>query len=84
MLNYTDNLHEYKQGLADALLIGAMRETYSDAYKQGYDFGLTLYCDLLEQEENETDGDDWCTDDVESVVNDYIAEHAEENEDAVA
>ena len=43
-----------------------------------------------------TDGDDWCTGDVENVVNDYpelddefgiseyIAEHAEENEDAVA
>jgi len=43
-----------------------------------------------------TDGDDWCTTDVESVVEDYpelddefgiseyIAEHAEENEDAVA
>ena len=46
-------LHEYKQGIADALLIGAMRETYSYAYKQGYDFGLTLYCDLLEQEEEE-------------------------------
>lgn len=46
-------LHEYKQGIADALLIGAMRETYSYEYKQGYDFGLTLYCDLLEQEEKE-------------------------------
>jgi hypothetical protein len=46
-------LHEYKQGIADALLIGAMRETHSYEYKQGYDFGLTLYSDLLEQEEKE-------------------------------
>lgn len=44
------NLHEYKKGIADALLIGDMREAYSYAYKQGYDFGLTLYADIIEKE----------------------------------
>jgi hypothetical protein len=51
------NLQEFKDGVADGLLEG-VRKTFnsnrvSDAYKQGYDFGLYLYNEQLEGEEHE-------------------------------
>tara|TARA_R100001509_G_scaffold63388_1_gene34916 strand:- start:6131 stop:6280 length:150 start_codon:yes stop_codon:yes gene_type:complete len=36
-------LKNFKDGIADALLKGNMAEDYSDGYKQGYDFGITIY-----------------------------------------
>ena len=42
-------LKNFKDGVADALLNGNMAEEYSDGYKQGYDFGLTMYQRLSEE-----------------------------------
>ena len=46
-------LKNFKDGVADALLNGNMAEEYSDGYKQGYDFGLTMYQRLSEENGNE-------------------------------
>ena len=44
-------MNDFKDGIADALLYGNMRENnISDMYKQGYDFGITIYCQLKEQD----------------------------------
>ena len=44
-------MKDFKDGIADALLYGNMRENnISYMYKQGYDFGITIYCQLKEQE----------------------------------
>ena len=40
-----------KDGVADAILKGNMAEEYSDGYKQGYDFGITIFCEVEEQGE---------------------------------
>ena len=50
-------IEKFKDGVADGLLEG-VRKTFnssrvSDAYKQGYDFGLYLYNQQLEEEEHE-------------------------------
>ena len=42
-------LTNFKDGVADAILNGNMAEEYSDGYKQGYDFGITIFCELEEQ-----------------------------------
>ena len=42
-------LKNFKDGVADALLKGNMAEEYSDGYKKGYDFGLTMYQRLSEE-----------------------------------
>tara|TARA_R110000796_G_scaffold233476_1_gene352008 strand:+ start:312 stop:476 length:165 start_codon:yes stop_codon:yes gene_type:complete len=41
-------LQGFKDGVADAILEGVRAESHSERYyyKQGYDFGITLYCDL--------------------------------------
>ena len=36
-------LKNFEDGVADALLRGYMADEYSDGYKQGYDFGITIY-----------------------------------------
>ena len=36
-------IKNFKDGIADALFNGNMAEEYSDGYKAGYDFGLTLF-----------------------------------------
>jgi len=46
-------LKNFKDGVADALLNGNMAEEYSDGYKQGYDFGLTMYQRLSEENGDE-------------------------------
>ena len=46
-------LKNFKDGVADALLKGNMAEEYSDGYKQGYDFGLTMYQRLSEENGDE-------------------------------
>ena len=44
-------MNDFKDGIADALLYGNMKENnVSDMYKQGYDFGITIYCELKEQD----------------------------------
>ena len=48
-----DNFKDFKDGVADALLKGNMRDSNRSAYyKQGYDFGLSLYC-LSEGDNND-------------------------------
>ena len=50
------NLQDYKYGVYDALLCGNKKEgQLSSAYKQGYDFGMVLYSDLVAQEEKYLD-----------------------------
>ena len=49
-------LKNFKDGVADALLNGNMAEKYSDGYKQGYDFGLTMYQRLSEENDDELSG----------------------------
>tara|TARA_R100001480_G_scaffold522_2_gene1372 strand:+ start:1370 stop:1543 length:174 start_codon:yes stop_codon:yes gene_type:complete len=50
-------IKNFKDGVADAILNGNMAEIYknlreySDGYKQGYDFGITIFCELEEQGE---------------------------------
>jgi hypothetical protein len=45
-------LTAFKDGVADALLHGNRDETklFSAYYKQGYDFGLTMYENVMENE----------------------------------
>ena len=45
------NLQDFKDGVADGLLEGRQDANRSDAYKQGYDFGLYLYNEQLEKED---------------------------------
>ena len=48
------HLQDFKDGVADGLLEGNRKDgRLSDAYKQGYDFGLYLYNEQLEEEEHE-------------------------------
>ena len=45
------NLQDFKDGTYDALLYGIRSETNkSYYYKQGYDFGLVLFADQIDQE----------------------------------
>ena len=48
-------LSSFKDGLADALLEGSMSEYHKEMhyYKQGYDFGMTMYSAQLKLEEGE-------------------------------
>ncbi len=45
-------LNFFKDGVADALLDGSMDDNkrYSAYYKQGYDFGLTMWNRILEND----------------------------------
>ena len=43
-------LEAFKDGVADACLRGIRDDEQSHAYyKQGYDFGMTLYADMIER-----------------------------------
>ena len=43
---------EFKDGVSDGLLVGTKDDTKrSPDYKQGYDFGVALYCQLKYQED---------------------------------
>ena len=45
------DLQDFKDGTYDALLYGIRSETNkSNYYKQGYDFGLVLFADQMDQE----------------------------------
>ena len=49
-------LDAFKQGYRDAYHRGVFHNVYqescSTAYKQGYDFGLTVYCEIEHPEED--------------------------------
>ena len=50
------NLQDFKDGVADGLLEGVRKDgRLSDAYKQGYDFGIYLYNEQLEDEEDKNE-----------------------------
>ena len=61
-------LKNFKDGVADALLNGNMADEYSDGYKHGYDFGITIYCQRME-EEQET-GRQLLTNELKELVDD--------------
>jgi hypothetical protein len=48
-------LQGFKDGITDAMLEGTRAEYHPNKYyyKQGYDFGITLYCDLNNLNEEE-------------------------------
>ena len=44
----TDNLKGFKDGVTDAILNGSVDDdNRHDYYKQGYDFGISLYAELM-------------------------------------
>jgi len=44
----TDNLKGFKDGVTDAVINGSMDDEYTNEYyKQGYDFGISLYAELM-------------------------------------
>ena len=45
-------IKSFKTGLADALLIGRKSDNQPTGYKQGYDYGIYLWCELNPDEEN--------------------------------
>ncbi len=61
MKNYRENkitikyleeyLDGYNKGLADALLVGTKSDNQPTGYKQGYDYGIYLWCELNPEEE---------------------------------
>lgn len=61
MKNYRENeitikyleeyLNGYKKGLADSLLVGRKSDDQPTGYKQGYDYGIYLWCELNPDEE---------------------------------
>jgi len=51
-------LKSFKDGVTDALLEGTQddRSPKPDGYKSGYDFGITLYCQMIADERIEEHG----------------------------
>ena len=48
------NLFAFKDGVADGLLHGERDENKNDHYyNQGYDYGITLYSQLKDQDDND-------------------------------
>ena len=46
LYNFTD---QFKDGVSDALLLGKSADVnLTSAYKQGYDFGISMYCKMEE------------------------------------
>ena len=42
----------FKDGVSDGVLIGVKSDSnHNHYYKLGYDYGITLYCELLEEED---------------------------------
>ena len=40
-------ISQFKDGVSDALLLGKSADVnVTSAYKQGYDFGITMYCEM--------------------------------------
>ena len=43
----------FKDGVSDGVLIGVKSDSnHNHYYKLGYDFGITLYCELNNEEDN--------------------------------
>ena len=52
---YRGTMESFKRGLADALLVGTKSDNQSTGYKQGYDYGIYLWCELNPEEEEVKD-----------------------------
>ena len=47
--SYQSYISQFKDGVSDALLLGKSADVnLTSAYKQGYDFGMTMYCKMEE------------------------------------
>ena len=45
--SYQSYISQFKDGVSDALLLGKRADVnLTSAYKQGYDFGMTMYCKM--------------------------------------
>jgi hypothetical protein len=45
--SYQSYISQFKDGVSDALLLGKSADVnLTSAYKQGYDFGITIYCEM--------------------------------------
>lgn len=44
-------LKAFKDGVTDALLQGTMSDHRPNGYKQGYDFGISIYCEMNKLDE---------------------------------
>ena len=45
--SFQDFISQFKDGVSDALLLGKSADVnVTSAYKQGYDFGITMYCEM--------------------------------------
>jgi hypothetical protein len=46
-LQLNNYISQFKDGVSDALLLGKSADVnLTSAYKQGYDFGITIYCEM--------------------------------------
>jgi hypothetical protein len=46
-LKLNNYISQFKDGVSDALLLGKSADVnLTSAYKQGYDFGITIYCEM--------------------------------------
>ena len=44
---YNNYISQFKDGVSDALLLGKSADVnLTSFYKQGYDFGMTMYCEM--------------------------------------
>ena len=51
-LQLNNYISQFKDGVSDALLLGKSADVnLTSAYKQGYDFGITMYCEMSDQEQ---------------------------------
>ena len=47
--SFQEFISQFKDGVSDALLLGKSADVnVTSAYKQGYDFGMTMYCKMEE------------------------------------
>ena len=47
--SYQSYISQFKDGVSDALLLGKSADVnVTSAYKQGYDFGISMYCKMEE------------------------------------
>ena len=45
--SFQEFISQFKDGVSDALLLGKRADVnLTSAYKQGYDFGMTMYCKM--------------------------------------
>lgn len=50
--SFQDHISQFKDGVSDAMILGKRADVnLTSAYKQGYDFGITMYCEMSDQEQ---------------------------------